>query len=162
MSKYALWETIQKDVIEAITKYPAINDKAQNEILETLAEHLAPKKKPMKPPKEIDGVVHYYCRYHDTYEPVNNMVMSNNKSKGYCKAAISKWNKANMQIKRWGQVITKLLANGEMEKATKISIDSENLKKLFNKPEYYNLEEDWKEFNKIKDKKEEQEHEEAS
>lgn len=100
------------------------------------------------PPKVIDGVQHYYCRFHAKYEPVEDMVMSNNKSKGYCKAAISVWNKMYGEInKLGGQIMQDILASkyeeakakGEQQQALKLKLNSVNS---------YDYERDWAEFKK--------------
>lgn len=58
------------------------------------------------PPKEIDGVLHYYCRYTGKYYPLSEMVLSNGKSKGYSKIGIAAWTKVNQSIKKLDTGIT--------------------------------------------------------
>ena len=98
-------------------------------------------------PKEIDGVMHYYCRFHQCYEAETNMVISGGKSKGYCKAAISKWNKTNSYIKRVEAKSSASIIAGDFDKAKEYAVEANELKIKLNMPSEYNLESDWLEFN---------------
>ena len=97
-------------------------------------------------PKEIDGLMHYYCRFHQKYYPENLMVMSSGKSKGYCKAAISSWNKTNAKIKKLESQASSLILAGDIDNAKLLAVEVELLKSQLNDPEYYNAEEDWANF----------------
>ena len=94
MTKTQTWVEVQK-LLE--------NNKASKALKEALEELLAPKSagSMANPPKlDKDGnIVEAYCRFHQRYEKVEDMVVSQGKSKGYCKASISLWNKTNAKIK---------------------------------------------------------------
>ncbi len=56
-------------------------------------------------PKDIDGVLHYHCRYTNLYFPKSEMIYQNDetreacKDKGYSKIGISLWNKGQKYLK---------------------------------------------------------------
>lgn len=141
MSKSNVWAQVQELLIA---------NKAKPALIEALEAILAPKQGggSTNPPKEIDGVMHYYCRFHQVYEPETNMVMSAGKSKGYCKASISVWNKRNTAIKKLEAEISELVVLGDFEQAKQCSEELKIAKKELNEPSTYNLEADWAEFSK--------------
>ena len=65
------------------------------------------------PPKEIDGITHYFCRFTQKYYPKEEMVFSNGKSKGYSKQAISVWNRINAEIKKVQASISDAILKGD-------------------------------------------------
>lgn len=126
--------------------------KGSKKLTMALEELLAPKAgggSSVNPPKldEDGNIVEAWCRWHERYEPVENMVISNGKSKGYCKAAISKWNKANSQIKKYEAQASSALLSGDFEQAQEFAGKAKELKELFNLPSYYDFDEDWSVFN---------------
>lgn len=125
-------------------------NKVKASVVEELKEILAPKAGggvSLNPMKVIDGVNHYYCRFHQTYYAESDMVMSQGKSKGYCKAAISKWNKINAQIKKTESNAVGAICKGDFELAKKLSDEANALKLALNDPKSYDAEADWKAFN---------------
>ena len=139
MTKTQTWENVQALLVE---------QKASKKLTQALEELLAPKaSSSTNPPKEIDGVMNYYCRFHQAYEPESHMVMSAGKSKGYCKASISKWNKMNASIKKLNDGAVCAMSEGQMEDAQKYAQESEALKAKLNSPESYNIDGDWATFN---------------
>lgn len=142
MTKTQLWAEVQALLVE---------QKASKKLAQALEDLLAPKSGggQTNPPKEIDGVMHYYCRFHQAYEPETNMVMSLGKSKGYCKASISKWNKMNSDIKKLNSQAVIAMSEGLMDDAQAYAKESEALKAILNAPESYSLEQDWLDFNKV-------------
>ena len=89
------------------------------------------------PPKEIDGVTHYYCRYTAKYYPLEQMVVSNGKSKGYSKIGISAWTKVNAAIKKLDAQIADCLRDDTLEKAKELNIKRQMLKDALNQPSTY-------------------------
>ena len=88
------------------------------------------------PPKEIDGVMNYFCRFTQAYHPESDIVMSKGKSKGYSKKAISVWNKINAEIKRMqAQISDDILNNKELNQD--IVQRLEMLKSALNNPTTY-------------------------
>ena len=146
MTKTQLWEEVSK-LLE--------DNKASKKLKAGLEELLRPKSgggNVQNPPKEIDGEMHYYCRFHQEYEPEKDMVMSkdkegNLKSKGYCKASISKWNKLNKQIKDLEHKAVEAMGEGNFDEAQEFAKEAKEVKAILNKPETYNLGEDWATFN---------------
>lgn len=141
MTKAELWKNVQELLVE---------QKASKKLSQALEELLAPKNGggQTNPPQEIDGVMHYYCRFHQAYEPEDKMVMSAGKSKGYCKASISKWNKMNSTIKKLNSQVVAAMAEGQIDQAQEFAKESEILSAKLNAPESYNLEQDWVDFTK--------------
>ena len=125
-------------------------NKVKASVIEELKEILAPKAGggvSLNPPKIIDGVMHYFCRFHQTYYAESDMVMSVGKSKGYCKAAISRWNKTNAQIKKIESNAVGAICKGDFELAKKLGDEANELKFKLNEPSFYDAEADWKAFN---------------
>ena len=128
-----------------------VSKKVQELLLTIVETNLKPKKGggvSTNPPKEIDGVMNYYCRFHQKYEPVQDIVMSQEKSKGYCKASISLWNKTNSRIKKLDSQAVELMTSGDFDKAQEIAIQAKELKDSYNTPEFYDYDRDWSEFTK--------------
>lgn len=136
MSKSNVWSQVQELLVA---------NKAKPALIEALEAILAPKQGggSTNPPKMIDDVMHYYCRFHQTYEPEANMVMSAGKPKGYCKASISVWNKRNTAIKKLEAEISELVMLGDFEQARECSSELQIAKRDLNDPSTYNFEADW-------------------
>lgn len=141
MSKSTQWNEVQK-LLNSQAKLP----KGLYEALEAI---LAPKTNggSTNPPKLIDGVMHYYCRFHQAYEAEENMVLSAGKSKGYCKAAISIWNKRNSAIKKLEAEISELVMAGDFEQARECTTELKQAKATLNDPKTYDIVVDWNVFN---------------
>lgn len=140
MSKANIWSEVQA-VLEAQAKLP----KGLKEALEAI---LKPKSGStgIHAPQEIDGVMHYYCRFHQAYEPESDIVMSGGKSKGYCKASISIWNKRNASIKKKEAEISELVLVGDFVQAQECSVELQALKAQLNEPTSYDIVSDWSTF----------------
>lgn len=85
----------------------------------------------------IDDIRYHYCRYTTYYIPENEMVMSNNKSKGYSKKAIGLWNKMGRDAKALEAEAMKLLLAKDYEAGTLKSSEADALKDARNKSESY-------------------------
>jgi len=138
--------------INALLEGSKVSKKFQEELLNIIDANIAPKSgggSSTHPPKldEDGNIVEAYCRYHQRYEGVDNMVMSQGKSKGYCKASISLWNKTNSTIKRLDSEAVDAMSAGDFDKAQKIAQESKELKDAFNAPEFYDYDRDWANFN---------------
>lgn len=142
--------TVSKSNVWAQVEAILTNNKVKANVIEELKSILAPKAGggiSLNPSKEIDGVMHHFCRFHQTYYAESDMVMSQGKSKGYCKAAISKWNKINAQIKKTESNAVGAVCKGDFELAKKLSDEANALKLTLNDPKSYDAEADWKAFN---------------
>lgn len=150
-SKSAIWAQVE----ELIKTH-----KIKPIVAEALSELLAPKAgggTSQHPPKLDDkgNIIEAWCKYHECYEVIDNMVVSNDKPKGYCKAAASKSNRLRKVSKSLDTKVIALMADGEMEKAQKTAIEAKALSTKINHPSLYNLKEDWLEFDKESEVKEE-------
>ena len=145
--------SIYNEVATAVANWAQENkvaDKKAEALQELIKELLAPKASASQnPPRQNkDGELEYFCRFHQCYYTSDKMVMSNGKSKGYCRSAISKWNKLNAQIKKLSAQSSELLLQGNVEEASLLANKMQELKAILNEPSTYNKEEDWANFNK--------------
>ena len=85
----------------------------------------------------IDDTNYHYCRYTTYYIPEYEIVMSNNKSKGYSKKAIGLWNKMGRDAKALEAEAMKLLLSKDYEAGTIKSNEADALKDSRNKSESY-------------------------
>lgn len=137
MTKTQLWNEVQELLVA---------NKANKALTKALEDLLKPKAgggNSQNPSYEEDGVTYHYCRFHQAYEPADKMVLSAGKSKGYCKASISIWNKRNSAIKAKESEIAELVALGDFEQAKECSDELKLMRDELNAPEAYNLEADW-------------------
>ena len=86
---------------------------------------------------ETLGAQMYYCRYLAQYCTEDEMVMSNGKSKGYSKSAISRWTKAGKEAKQLQEKALKLLLDGKQVEGQDLNAKAEELLRKRNKPEFY-------------------------
>lgn len=86
---------------------------------------------------ETLGAQMYYCRYLAQYCTEDEIVMSNGKSKGYSKSAISRWTKAGKEAKTLQEKALKLLLDGKQVEGQDLNAQAEELLLKRNKPEFY-------------------------
>lgn len=141
MAKTNTWNEVEA-ILDAQAKLP----KGLREALELI---LKPKTSggSSNPSKVVDGITYHYCRFHQDYEVESNMVMSSGKSKGYCKASISVWNKRNSALKKKEAEISELVMAGDFEQAKECSIELQTMKTSLNDPKSYDITSDWEAFN---------------
>ena len=141
--------TVSKSNVWAQVEAILTSNKVKAKVIDELKNILAPKSggTSLNPSKEIDGVMHHYCRFHQAYEAESDMVMSQGKSKGYCKAAISKWNKTNASIKRMESEAVGAMCKSEFDRAKALSEEISLMKARLNDPSDYNIDDDWANFN---------------
>lgn len=139
-------KTTQWAEVEAILDAQAKLPKGLKEALELI---LKPKSGggSSNPSKVVDGVTYHYCRFHQDYEAESDMVMSAGKSKGYCKASISVWNKRNSAMKKKEAEISELVMAGDFEQAKECSTELQAMKTNLNDPKTYDMVSDWESFN---------------
>ena len=101
MNKRETWEQAQKILADL-----GLSKAKLNESLIQFEKLLAPKKGSTKiPPKVIDGVEYYYCRFTGLYYPSSEMIYQNDEKraagehKGYSRIGISLWNKGQKYLK---------------------------------------------------------------
>ena len=117
------------------------------ELIQSLETQQVRTHRSSNPPKEIDGITHYFCRYHQTYEPEDKMIMSNGKSKGYCKAGNAVWNKIYRRIQTLKNEIADLYVSNKEQEAQSHIAELRELELALNSPNTYNLEADWESYN---------------
>ena len=150
MTKTQLWTNVQNQVNELL-KASKVSKKFSEELLNILETNLAPKSggSSINPPKlDDDGnIVEAWCRFHQRYEAVEAMVISKGKSKGYCKASISLWNKTMAKIKKLESEAVDYMSVRDFDNAQEVANEVKELRDNFNKPEFYDYDRDWAEFN---------------
>jgi len=157
VTKQQMWDNVQSQVSELL-ETNKVSKKFKDALLQVLEDNLAPKSgggSSANPPilNEDGTIKEAYCRFHQRYEPAEDMVISKNKSKGYCKAAISLWNKTNNEIKKLESQAVEAMSAGDFDKAQEIAKKAKELKDNFNKPEFYDYDRDWVEFRGVEDSK---------
>ena len=110
-----------------------------------LSNHLAPKSggSANSPILDEEGnIVEAYCRFHKRYEIAENMVISQGKSKGYCKAGISAWNRNQSKVKALESEALAAMTKGNFEDAQAKSVEAKVLKDTLE----YDYDADWASF----------------
>jgi len=138
--------------INELLESSKVSKKFQGELMDILEANLAPKVgggSSLHPAKLDDegNIVEAWCKHHQRYETASDMVISNGKSKGYCKASISLWNKTNKLIKDTDSKAVDAMSEGDFDKAQELAKEAKALKDSYNKPEFYDYDRDWAEFN---------------
>ena len=117
--------------------------KAEKErVLAIITDTFAPKagggqtQNPSYYDEDLQSQMHY-CRYLAQYCTEDEIVMSNGKSKGYSKSAISRWTKAGKEAKQLQERALKLLLDGKLVEGQDLNAKAEELLLQRNKPEYY-------------------------
>lgn len=114
----------------------------QERVLAIIDENFAPKvgggqvQNPSYYDEDLQSQMHY-CRYLAQYCTEDEMVMSNGKSKGYSKVAISRWTKAGKEAKQLQEKALKCLLEGKTLEGTELNTKSEELLIKRNTPEFY-------------------------
>ncbi|MDX9738880.1 MAG: hypothetical protein RBT33_00745 [Candidatus Dojkabacteria bacterium] len=149
-AKHQTWAKVNEE-LETLFAEHKVSSKFKENLMSTLASLLEPKKvggSAQNPPYEEDGIVYYFCRFHQVYEPKDNMVISNDKSKGYCKASIAKWTKLNTLRKKLESESAKALLSEDFELAKKKAQEAKEIHASLNLYETYDFTKDWENFNK--------------
>lgn len=132
-------EQLNSDLLELLTNKSCTKTNV-SAIMAELLEKYTPKAgggQVQNPSYIEDGVTMHYCRYLTIYMPEEAMVMSNGKSKGYSKIAISRWTKAGKDAKVLQESALKELLAGNMDDGQDFNAQAEELLLLRNKPEFY-------------------------
>jgi len=142
MTKLELWNEVTKVLA---------THKAKQEIISELELLLAPKVGgiSMNPPKlDKDGnEVEAWCRWHNRYEAIDKMVLSNGKAKNYCKASSKEWNRRQKEIKTLDSQAVVMLTTGKFEEAQEVAKKSVACKALLNDIPSYDYDSDWEAYN---------------
>lgn len=147
MTKLELFENVTQEVT-MLLEGTKVSKAVREELQSILDKYLAPKNGggSQNPSYTNEEGTWHYCRFHQQYELEKDMVMSKGKSKGYCKASISKWNKTNAKIKKLESEITGLVIKGE--ECTGLAVEVQELKANLNDPSFYDYDTDWENFTK--------------
>jgi len=138
MNKSQTFELLKSIISEAQFKSKA----EQERVMVLIETNFAPKSGggQVQNPSYYDenlGSQMHYCRYLDQFCTEDEVVMSNGKSKGYSKAAISRWTKAGKDAKQLQEKALKLLLEGKTLEGTELNSKAEELLMKRNKPEFY-------------------------
>ena len=96
------------------------------------------------------NITHYWCRLHERYEVVEDMIISNGKSKGQCKAGLSAWTRNNSAIKKLEGEATQALMDGDFETAQAKALEVKEAKAVLNESSNYDYDTDWAIYNENK------------
>ena len=132
-------EQLNIDLLELLTNKSCTKTNV-SAIMAELLEKYTPKAgggQVQNPSYIEDGITMHYCRYLTIYMPEDAMVMSNGKSKGYSKIAISRWTKAGKDAKVLQESALKELLAGNIVEGQDFNAQAEELLLLRNKPEFY-------------------------
>lgn len=131
---------MNKTQIFDATMQLCIEHKANKKLIKALTELLKSKSGggiALNPMQTIDGVNYHHCRYTDIYVIESEIVMSNDKSKGYSKKAIAHWTKLGKDIAKINAEAMQLLLSGDSEAGKRLAADAEKLKLDRNTPALY-------------------------
>ena len=132
-------EQLNNDLLELLTNKNCTKTNV-SAIMAELLEKYTPKAgggQVQNPSYIENGVTMHYCRYLTIYMPEDAMVISNGKSKGYRKIAISRWTKAGKDAKVLQESALKELLAGNIVEGQEFNAKAEELLLLRNKPEFY-------------------------
>lgn len=132
-------EQLNSDLLELLTNKSCTKTNV-SAIMAELLEKYTPKAgggQVQNPSYVENGVTMHYCRYLTIYRPEDEMVMSNGKSKGYSKIAISRWTKVGKDAKSFQESALKALLLGNIVEGQEFNATAEELLLLRNKPEFY-------------------------
>ena len=132
-------EQLNSDLLELLTNKSCTKTNV-SAIMAELLEKYTPKAgggQVQNPSYIEDGITMHYCRYLTIYMPEDAMVMSNGKSKGYSKIAISRWTKAGKDAKVLQESALKELLAGNIVDGQDFNDQAEELLLLRNKSEFY-------------------------
>ena len=132
-------EQLNSDLLELLTNKNCTKTNV-SAIMAELLEKYTPKAgggQVQNPSYIENGVTMHYCRYLTIYMPEDAMVISNGKSKGYSKIAISRWTKAGKDAKVLQESALKELLVGNIVEGQDFNATAEELLLLRNKPEFY-------------------------
>lgn len=132
-------EQLNSDLLELLTNKSCTKTNV-SAIMAELLEKYTPKAgggQVQNPSYIENGITMHYCRYLTIYMPEDAMVMSNGKSKGYSKIAISRWTKAGKDAKVLQESALKELLAGNIVDGQDFNAQAEELLLLRNKPEFY-------------------------
>ena len=132
-------EQLNSDLLELLTNKSCTKTNV-SAIMAELLEKYTPKAgggQVQNPSYIENGITMHYCRYLTIYMPEDAMVMSNGKSKGYSKIAISRWTKAGKDAKVLQESALKELLAGNIVEGQDFNDQAEELLLTRNKPSFY-------------------------
>lgn len=132
-------EQLNTDLLDLLTS-KSCTKTSVSAIMAELLEKYTPKAgggQVQNPSYVENGITMHYCRYLTIYRPEDEMVISNGKSKGYSKIAISRWTKAGKDAKVLQESALKELLAGNIVEGQDFNAQAEELLLLRNKPEFY-------------------------
>lgn len=145
---YELFST-KFNILNLDEAYSKISKAYKQEVFNIIETVLSPKTGSLNiefPSKDINGVMHHYCRYFEEYYPEDKIVMVNGKSKGYSKPAWAKWTRANEECKTLQNEAMELMADGDFISAQAKATEQKALREIMNTPAYYDKVKDWEDY----------------
>ena len=150
MNKTQVWDNI----LEIMNKDTGISEETKLS-LELLLKPKSGGGTSVNPPilDKNENIVEAWCRYHERYEIAEDMVIMNNKSKGYCKAASSLSNKRRAETKKLKEEALDLMGVDDT-KSIELRDEAKEISKTITGIEYFDYDSDWAEFNTKPEKEE--------
>ena len=142
MTKTEIWTKVQ----ETLSAH-----KADEALINELAELLKPKAgggRSQHPPKmDKDGnIVEAWCRYHQRYEPIEDMVVGpDGRSKGYCKAASWRSNNYRKMARELSLKAIEAMKT-DIEEAQRLKAEADKYEGMKTNPEAFDYEKDWEDY----------------
>ena len=151
MTKTELWNTVKETVLNH-------DFKDRDKLLAELSIILEPKRGggSMHPPKlnEDGTIAEAWCKYHQTYEPAEQMVLKENgtKSAGYCKAASWVSNNRRREVQKLKLQVLDLF-DTDQDAAREARAKMKELEPQINDAKYYDYDADWAAYLKATESK---------
>lgn len=147
-SDFALMMEMIEDIEKQIKNLESISREIKQikEKLNHTKDGFRGKERHSHSPQMRDDGICYYCKFHQRYEIESDMVLSNGKSKGYCKAGISIWNKLNNKREILAYKINRIDSIFKRLDIQALQIELKEYQDKFNNPKYYDYERDWEKF----------------
>lgn len=95
---------------------------------------------------EEGNMIEAWCKFHKRYEPIENIVLSKGKSKGYCRAGLSEWNRRMRLAKKYDASAIEFLTTGDVESATEFATKATDERALAADYDTYDFDTDWSNF----------------
>jgi len=141
-------EDVEKIIITAMNEVANEYEAKIKELEAKVIELSKPKKTSSrtthKPLLDNEGnVMAFWCRFHGQYEPVELMVLTKDgKSKGYCRASYSTWNKAQSQVKKLNAEAASIMLD-DIEAAQELALKARDIKNRIDNLDIFDFKNDW-------------------
>ncbi|RAX51565.1 hypothetical protein CCY99_08880 [Helicobacter sp. 16-1353] len=148
-------QKLLNDIIEAIENTQGLSNPKKidlsNQVRNLFFNFASSKlKKSIQIPKidETTGKEQYFCRWHNRYENKEDMIFYKDKSKGYCRAGLARWNETQREINKLEIKALEAFKAGLNDEALKYSNEATQLKIIWNTPDNFDYDRDWDAYHK--------------